>query len=899
MAFGPIGSVWAAGTWAVAWAAGSWGEIAPPFQPQRPIPARVAYTPPQLSASYDSQQIRTQLGALARSVPPTITRTVIADTIVAATDATILVDTTTGPVTVTLLPPNQVQFLPLVIKNIGASYTLLVGTVDGIANPTLGPGDVLLIQSDGIAWRNLGEAGGGGSTLYPILPTEVGVVDDQYPYNDIRRWIPTVAGLSVATITDQTLNAITSRGTYADLCWSWGATYTIDREIQPLEGQTWDFGGATLKRCDQIVDTTTTPIRAGRNNTLTVTNPAQFRVGQTVSVINNTGLTQAQIDASAGTELRHHTISVIDGNDLIVNAPWLNNFPNGGTVVVVFSMITGQDAPNIHIRGGGNFAAVLDGNSPNNTAIQQWILTNTIDLDTDYGSITNLTFKDAQADACIMLGINFVFGGFRIYNCQGNGTHMGAMDNWQAYDIQIYGANLGGPSLGHYSGGFAFSVACGKGQCNDLYVENALSVIGNIGIDVDSEVLFQNIKGRDCEQFLEMVCAATRAGLVTINGFQGFNCGALNLVETQNIDPVNDGPYHIKLAHGELSNTTLNVVRGKHVTIDDVTVDFTGDIVSSPVTLNNCTNVTMTDSCTVIGGLVGVVVSGLCESVKVAASCRDQFLVGALLGVSAGSHAVSYDGGRIRNTAASSPSYVGINLANGTRVTGSEFDIVKGFTAIEFANGGVNITGGIADHNRVRTAAGIHAGVMFGGTLNNYAVYNFYTVAFSSGAPSTDNVIYANMPLDATAAIDLPSVAPVYRYTLYGWQQLTTVPASQVNVPLTDIEGGPLGRFMPRVGVVSKFGYYLSAAPTGGGTAQIIAQISTDQGNTWSNFFDSLGTTQMRLFAAAGQIEEVFTANAPLIYPYAAGNRFRFVITTTSPWAPTANDLRVWMEVTE
>ena len=116
------------------------------------FPARVGFTAPQISPTYDPQQLRTVLNEIARAIPPTITRTVTTATTITATDDTLLVDTTGGNVTVTLPAANQVQFLPVTIKNIGTNSTVFSGTIDGNSALTLAQYDVVVIQSNGVGW---------------------------------------------------------------------------------------------------------------------------------------------------------------------------------------------------------------------------------------------------------------------------------------------------------------------------------------------------------------------------------------------------------------------------------------------------------------------------------------------------------------------------------------------------------------------------------------------------------------------------------------------------------------------------------------------------------------------------------------------------------------------------
>lgn len=119
------------------------------------IPARPPYTPPGVPKAYDPTWTRTQLASIARAIKPTTGRTVVATTTIAATDEVIYCDATAGPFTVTLLPPDQVQFLTVTILKIDASANAVTlgGTVSGAISPTLATQyKSKTINSDGIHW---------------------------------------------------------------------------------------------------------------------------------------------------------------------------------------------------------------------------------------------------------------------------------------------------------------------------------------------------------------------------------------------------------------------------------------------------------------------------------------------------------------------------------------------------------------------------------------------------------------------------------------------------------------------------------------------------------------------------------------------------------------------------
>lgn len=110
-----------------------------------PIFARGSYVQPRaVPFGYDARYFVTELGNIARAIPPSTVRTFVATAtaftdIPRATDAVILYDSTAHAITVNLPQPNQAQRLVLTLKriNAGANLVTLVGTIDGVVNRTL------------------------------------------------------------------------------------------------------------------------------------------------------------------------------------------------------------------------------------------------------------------------------------------------------------------------------------------------------------------------------------------------------------------------------------------------------------------------------------------------------------------------------------------------------------------------------------------------------------------------------------------------------------------------------------------------------------------------------------------------------------------------------------------
>lgn len=110
----------------------------------RPIVAVPPYAkraaPQQYSKGYFDQELgNIQRGMVRRNVRFVEFASQPDFKVVLANDDTIAVDATGGAITITLPPPEQVQFLTVTIKrmNSGANVVTIGGTIDGAASPIL------------------------------------------------------------------------------------------------------------------------------------------------------------------------------------------------------------------------------------------------------------------------------------------------------------------------------------------------------------------------------------------------------------------------------------------------------------------------------------------------------------------------------------------------------------------------------------------------------------------------------------------------------------------------------------------------------------------------------------------------------------------------------------------
>ncbi|HKW09274.1 MAG TPA: hypothetical protein VJO33_02780 [Gemmatimonadaceae bacterium] len=121
--------------------------------------ARPPYTKRAVPEEYDRGWIAIELGNIQRSILPATVKTVVAGAITpTAQDHFLIVNASAGPVTITLPIPGRVHGLVLTIKRIDntlANAVTLIGTVDGVVNPTLATqyATMTLVADDANWWK--------------------------------------------------------------------------------------------------------------------------------------------------------------------------------------------------------------------------------------------------------------------------------------------------------------------------------------------------------------------------------------------------------------------------------------------------------------------------------------------------------------------------------------------------------------------------------------------------------------------------------------------------------------------------------------------------------------------------------------------------------------------------
>lgn len=119
----------------------------------------VAYQHRGVPKEFNAGFLAAEFQNIDRAVPAMVVRRVDEDTTQLVNDAVILSDTTVAPRSVTLLPAMSAPVFGVTIKNIGtgANAVTVVGTVDGVVNPTLASLVWMRVQPDALGnWWQVG-----------------------------------------------------------------------------------------------------------------------------------------------------------------------------------------------------------------------------------------------------------------------------------------------------------------------------------------------------------------------------------------------------------------------------------------------------------------------------------------------------------------------------------------------------------------------------------------------------------------------------------------------------------------------------------------------------------------------------------------------------------------------
>ncbi len=516
-------------------------------------------------------------------------------------------------------------------------------------------------------------------------------------------------GDGVTIDTDGIRAAITAAGVGGTLHFRPRETFLIDGELTPLEGQTWIGYGATLKRCN-VVSATLTAASSGA--TVTVDNPAVFRVGMHVSLWDG-----------SDNEISNRKITSIVGNTITTSTSWVRAFAAGATLYSSLSVISGA-ADGVRIVG-----LTIDGNRANNTVTAQWENHCEIALSSDRARVRDCYLHDALCEGIQIGGVDVAVEGNVIENAGGNGIHLSGTTGARIVGNSIRNANLAGAAPGHADGGIIASNLVADTLVDGNYIENAIAGIGSWDSSDNSDLTVTNNTIRNCTSYgIEMRLPNGQIlGNIVISNNRIYDSGSVQLYQTDNGTPVDIGPRRIVISANYLENTTIfvNYCFGVVVANNQVYFDAADDA-SRGISIAKGGNILVSGNQTRNGGY------GIYHDSATALITGNLIINAHLRGINLYNNA-ALRGNYIVSDTSVAAAYYGIVLQNGDTAESNTIIATKGAYGILCPNGGAGVQGGIVISNVVKTPAGVPSIRAGGGSVNNIIKGNYVQQAVSDG----------------------------------------------------------------------------------------------------------------------------------------------------------------------
>lgn len=332
---------------------------------------------------------------------------------------------------------------------------------------------------------------GSGGTFASLWKNVAGVATDQN-----LALASTGLFLGYAGLYPSLEDAITAAGVGGTVDLVQGATYTRDRNLETLAGQTIRGNGATFVRANQVVTTTTTAITSGATTSVTVTSAAGFAIGQQVAFAQQGVARSALVIASTLSDTR--TITNIVGNVLTLNAAPNANISIGGTCFLTFQqLILGEGAK---VEG-----LTFDGNR-SNWSYSRWEVTAEVGTSTGAHNqtIRDNKFVDVPGEAILPYGDSLKVIDNDFVNIGGNGVHLSGVNTAIISGNTAANGNID-IDVSHGDGFVSFS----NGNTNIVITSNVadafISGVGAIN-DTDSDVTVND------NDFTNMYCFGVEVG---------------------------------------------------------------------------------------------------------------------------------------------------------------------------------------------------------------------------------------------------------------------------------------------------------------------------------------------------------------------------------------------------
>lgn len=544
--------------------------------------------------------------------------------------------------------------------------------------------------------------------------------------SDINAALPEDFGAVGDGVTDDSAALMAAFATSAHVVFRTGAVYLVSKPLVMRPGQVLYGNGATLKRADQVTTTMIGDLAHTSTAIISVSpgDGAKFQVGQRVMAYKGTTNWSD-----------YPKITSIVGDTITTDVMY--RFYNGSsTMTSPVSICTQYDL--INTADGSTIRDLtIDGNN-SNWARARWENCTDIGISGHNSTIDNVVILNSPGEAIMfhgayapdeLRGTRII--GCRVYNAHGNGVHLSGCLGAMIDGFFVDGANSD-ESVGHQEGCIAFSNGVKHVQIRNFHLRNGKNGIGGMRALDSSRVVIQGgVIENAREHAISSVASSTSSFIdVLIDGVKIYD--SIKLYVGKVNDTNGEFPAKWVITNCMLYNTRIEIQSVDNISINNCTVDLTGNTANSCVSfdyrgINN--NIT---GCTLLGGRFGVLVSGNASATISTCIISGQTDVG--INPYDNTANVIVSGSTIQAGSNALVGYIGIKCQPKTIIRNSILDIDHGT--------GVLISGNssIIFNNIIRMASGVSIKT-YGGSSGVMAINNFITVPVSNGGGASNTFV--------------------------------------------------------------------------------------------------------------------------------------------------------------
>jgi hypothetical protein len=411
-------------------------------------------------------------------------------------------------------------------------------------------------------------------------------------------------------VTDDTASlkaAIAAVGADGTLVFTPGKTYVLTAMLVPLTGQTWSGYGAVLRRRDETVTHTSTPIT-------TDTNPTSFVVDSTAGLAVGMEITVTTGRNDADGCWRPHNIVAIDQDThkVTVGGNFMKAFPGGGMVVTNHGLVfVTEEESDVKILG-----LELDGNRDHNDTYLNWQTQGSIRALGDRSIVRDCYVHDSTSDGVMIGGAGSIVSGNSIVTSGGNAIHLSGATGVQIANNYLRDATLSitgtddttGPD--HAEGLITFSSLISDTTISYNQMENGRTCVGGVGSADNSDI---TIVGNTCRgavlYALEIVTTDLGDGTdalrnVVVEGNRFYDSGNVYLGKSKpGGTPGTVGLANLTFTSNLLVNTPIYGIRLQGATLSNNDISVADAV--APIALSSPQDVVVSNN-RVVGGTYGI-----------------------------------------------------------------------------------------------------------------------------------------------------------------------------------------------------------------------------------------------------------------------------------------------------